>query len=36
MIGNNKNNTTHKSEINATIAFTQSLAARIKTPSDIF
>ena len=27
MNGNNKNDTTHKSEINATMAFTQSLAA---------
>ena len=28
---NNKNDTTHKSEINATMAFTQSLGATLKT-----
>ena len=28
--GNNKNDTTHKSEINVTMAFTQSLTARQK------
>jgi hypothetical protein len=36
MDGNNKNDTTHKAEIKATMLFTQSLAARQKTLHETF